>query len=416
MTYLEEISSIKNITRSWNLIKKKRNVVPGVDGIDVDEFSKNQNEFIKKISSDLKSDKYVFQKVKRISIPKKSGKPRPIGIYIIRDKIVQKSLQSLFERKNKNGFCLFPDIYNTVSIGFVNGKYKGEAVGVKSAITKIRAQYKLGYKYITTADIKDFFNVIDKSNLKKRIIDKLTPDKSLNRIIDDCLNPEVIEMDRYSQKETALPSTNEGVAQGSVLSPLFSNIFMSEFDKSVEKLNIPAIRYADDFAFFSKSKFCAKKDLRRIKKLLKDTTSLEFHPDGSDKAPYRYKISSWGKFLGIKFKKIDHSNRWEIHPILDNLDTELKIIKNCLFADDNLSLLEKINSINRNISGWLSTYLYVGCTKKSLKEMYKKIKLVYELEINNILQKRGITVRQLSSSELVFLGVLKPNFKNKKKK
>jgi retron-type reverse transcriptase len=365
----------------------------------------------------MRSNKYVFQKVKRVNIPKKSGKTRPIGIYIIRDKIVQKTIQSLFERKNKDSTGLFPEIYNKVSIGFISGKYKGEAVGVKTAINRIKENQMAGYEYITTADIKDFFNVINKEILKNKIITALSPDTSLLKVIDDCLNPMVIEVDRYSQLETTLPSTGEGVAQGSVLSPLFSNIFMAEFDKKIESLKIPSIRYADDFAFFSKTRTHAKRDLHKIEKILKQMTTLEFHPIDSPKGPHIYKITSWGEFLGIQFKKINHSNRWEINPTSEKVDAELEKIKDQFSVDNNKSLFEVLSYINRNIFGWFSTYAYTGCTQKALNKIYRDIKISYESQVNDLLQAKRITNHVLSSTDLNYLGVLIPSFrKNNKNK
>ena len=159
MNYLQEVSSHKQLKQAWRHVRRKRNVTPGIDGESVKDFNSKIRTNLIKISTDLKKNKYQFSKVEEIKIPKHSNTAiqafRAIRIYSIRDKIVQRSIQISLERIGKTS--LFPELKNNISIGFVQKGFSGEAVGVKLAVNKTKQYYKEGCKYLTTMDIKDFF-------------------------------------------------------------------------------------------------------------------------------------------------------------------------------------------------------------------------------------------------------------------
>ena len=250
MLLLNEVASISQLRDAWESIKRKGKNTPGVDNITLSSFASNLPKNIKEISIELKAKTYCFNAVLQRSIPKPGkSQERHIGLYTIKDKVVQKSIQISLERKRRNTASLFPDIYNNVSIGFISRrKNMDEPLGVRKAIEQIKKNYQDGYPVMVTADIKDFFDIIPKKQLYGKIIKRL-PDASTNWLIKQTLHPLVLKQDRFTGIIKPIDATEAGVTQGSILAPLYSNIFLSDFDLYLQNNNIRALRYADDFAF-----------------------------------------------------------------------------------------------------------------------------------------------------------------------
>lgn len=405
MTLLAEVASFTQLVKAWKHVKKKDS--PGIDDKTVENFSIGLRGNLKNISKELQEKKYEFNTVLETEIPKKDkSKLRKIRIFTLRDKIVQKSLQLTFEKKRKTGI-LFPDIRNSVSIGFLEKLGSNEYLGVKKAIKEVKRNYRKGYHVMTSADIQDFFDEINQDKLFKTIKFQLSPDDSLDWLIKKLLNPKVVKKDRFHGNFIDLPSSKSGVSQGSIISPLLSNIYLAKFDKKIEQLGIPALRYADDFAFFSKSMEIAKSDLEKIKKILLKDTKLSFHPNDSNKKPAHYNLKNnnrHGIYLGIKFER-KHLNSWVISPIISKIDEVKKKIKNKLDPQNDLTLIERISFINRSLKGWMGCYKHVGCTKRNLNATYKDLITIYGVELNNLLVKKKIIRKELTSNQLTFLGL-----------
>lgn len=280
MSLIKEVSSLSQLGRAWSALKRNKDVTPGIDRETIELFDINFRANLANISKKLRSKSYKFSEVIQKPIPKHPGskKTRDIRIFTLRDKIVQKSIQISLEKKSDKKY--FPEINNSVSVGFLK-----KVSGVKEAVKRIKKYHKNGFEVLTSADIAKFFDVINRSKLKKIITKRLAPDTSINWLLDQCLSPEVIKMDRNLENKTFLPDTHEGVSQGSILSPLFSNIYLMSFDKALEKSKILAIRYADDLAILSKNLTAAKIELSKVEKILLKESGLKFHPFGTDKEP-----------------------------------------------------------------------------------------------------------------------------------
>lgn len=160
----DKIYRIDILKESWKRVKANRGV-GGIDKISIaDVKTYGEEKLIAEISEVLKSGKYRPRPVKRVYIPKADGKKRPLGIPIIRDRIVQMAtkivVEPIFEADSKN--C---------SYGF---RPKRSA---KQAMDKI---YEVADKgdalWVIDADIKDYFGSINHEKLmllvEQRISDR----------------------------------------------------------------------------------------------------------------------------------------------------------------------------------------------------------------------------------------------------
>ncbi len=419
MNYLLEIASFDQLRQSWGHVKRKRKVTPGIDDVSIEDFDNSWKGNIKFISKQLTEDKYTFNKVVQRHILKKRGKSekRPIRLYCVRDKVVQTSLRITLEKKRGDGQTLFPEIQNSISIGFLDKQYfKGDAVGVKLAIKRVRDLYKNGYKHFINFDIKDFFENVKRDELDTILSSRLMPDDKLARLIEDVLNPRVVEADRYSKEETLLPKTGSGVAQGSVISPLLTNIYLMNFDRGLEKNGILAMRYADDILVAARNKTQAKKLMPKVASLLKKHSSLEFHPVEGGKGPKINNVHVGLEFLGVYMQKTEKGNQWCVRPSDDKISEQKRNIAGSLSPRKRESLYSRIDYLNRSIASWFGTYTYAGCTKREIRKIYAEFKRIYTSQVNHLLRVNRIAKKELSREQMEFLGVLPPNLKTRKRR
>lgn len=399
---LGKIANRKTISRAWDVVKKNKNVAPGIDDMTVALFEQSKNTHIDTIVKQLKNKTYQFQPSRRKAIPKGSGKgTRNIHIFTIRDKIVQQAIARLFLSNSKEK-ALFPEVYNNIGIA-----YLPKTNGVKISVDKVKEKYKEGNNYLCSMDIQDFFDNISGQKLYEKITTKL-PDDSLNWLVKNTIDQEVYILD---EKDTV-----SSVLQGSVLAPLYSNIFLADFDSSVEKSGIPAIRYADDIAIFSKTSEEAKLSRNKVRKLLQDTTGLDFYPDDHKKKGS--KIMSFGQyviFLGIRYSK-STKQYLKIEPSSEKISSQKEKVDK-FFAEQTYSIAENILRINLSIKSWHSHYTTCGCHQAPMREAIRDICNHYNTATSSLLATNGITDKKLlTTSQLHILGVLKPNVLKKKTK
>jgi RNA-directed DNA polymerase len=151
------------LEKAWQQVKKN-NGVGGIDEVSIDYIKAyGEHKFIKEISEELKEDKYRPKPVKRIHIPKKDGSKRPLGIPIIKDRIVQMATKIVMEP-------IFEADFKEYSYGF---RVKRSA---HDALEVIRKECNKGGWWVLDADIKNYFGNINHDKLmilvKQRISDR----------------------------------------------------------------------------------------------------------------------------------------------------------------------------------------------------------------------------------------------------
>ena len=82
---------MKTLTLAWEHVKKNKGA-GGIDGVSIADYDKDAEENLKKLLDNLRAKTYRPQPVRRVYIPKKNGKMRPLGVPTINDRIVQQAL------------------------------------------------------------------------------------------------------------------------------------------------------------------------------------------------------------------------------------------------------------------------------------------------------------------------------------
>lgn len=189
-------------------------MTPGVDGETVDGMSLDK---IMRIIDALRHERYRFQPAKRIYIPKKNGKKRPLGLPVWSDKLVGEVLRLLLE-------AYYEPTFSSRSHGFRPRR------GCHTALSEVTDQWK-GTTWFIEGDISDCFGSLD-HEITISILAENIHDNRFLRLLRNMLEAGYLEDWVYN-------TTLSGAPQGGVVSPILSNIYLDRLDKFAENTLIP---------------------------------------------------------------------------------------------------------------------------------------------------------------------------------
>ena len=172
---------------------------------------------IGEIIAAMRGERYRFAPVRRVYIPKKNGKLRPLGLPSWSDKLVGEVVRLLLEA------CYEPR-FSGRSHGFRKGR------GCHTALRDVQNTWT-GTVWFVEGDISDCFGKIDHEILMKILAEKILDNRFL-RLIRNMLKAGYMEEWQYYK-------TLSGTPQGGVVSPFLSNIYLDKLDEYVERELIP---------------------------------------------------------------------------------------------------------------------------------------------------------------------------------
>jgi len=271
----QTIFSQASLEEALGLIKSKGS---GLDKEVLEAFKADAEHALAQLRQELISDAYAPQPIQKITIPKNETEFRPIALASVRDKVVQRALVTAIEP-------YFDKRMSNKSYGYRRDK------SVLKAIHRCQDFINRGMFWVYKTDIENFFETIDHTLLLK-LLDREIEDKRIIRLISLYLQNGGFY--KYDYIEHV-----EGVHQGDILSPLLSNIYLTEMDHYLESIEIEFVRYADDFVLFFKYKKQIAPVVEKLTIFLK-TLSLNL----SSSKSYRANIFADGfTFLGTFFKE-----------------------------------------------------------------------------------------------------------------
>jgi len=245
---VDKVYSRKNLSLAWERVRANHGA-SGADGVTIEEFEAKLDENLERLHKELREDTYQPRAVRRLEIPKRGapGKTRPLGIPSVYDRLCQQALVNRLEP-------IFERVFDPSSFGYRKGRKTADA------LTKIWREVESGNEWIVDADLKDFFGSVDHEKLLT-LIGKQIADGRVLKLIQQMLKA------GYEERGQKF-ATPSGTPQGSVASPLLSNILLTPFDKEMRRHGYQLTRWADDWVVTCRTRAEAKYALARAVKIL----------------------------------------------------------------------------------------------------------------------------------------------------
>jgi len=267
---------------------KPGNMTPGADGQTIDQMNLNR---IEKLITSLKDESYQPQPSRRVYIPKKNGKMRPLGVPAFDDKLLQEVVRMVLE-------AIYEGQFENTSHGFRPNR------SCHTALAQVKDTFS-GVKWFVEGDIKGFFDNINHNVLINTLKERISDDRFI-RLIRKFLNAGYLENWKFHNSYSGTP-------QGGVASPILANIYLNKLDKYMKE-------YTENFDRGKNRKGCkqSKKLVYKRKCIL---SKLEVVKDQTQKAELIKQLKASQK------ESINFSSG-------DEMDTNYKRLKYVRYADD----------------------------------------------------------------------------------
>ena len=257
----------------------------GVDGQTTKQISEHWPKVQERLESELRQGQYRPQPALRVWIPKPgTSEQRPLGVPVVRDRVVQAALRHLLEP-------IFERDFAEQSYGFRPGR------SCLHALQRVEELLTNGYTWVVDVDLKSYFDTIPRKRLLGEIQKRIADGKVL-RLLEDYLEAGVMETGKGWQP------TEQGTPQGSVISPLLSNIYLNPLDHKMAQQGYEMVRYADDAVVCCRTEAEAQKALAELAAWT-EGAGLILHPTKTRI------VSAVGKggfdFLGYHFERYQDS-------------------------------------------------------------------------------------------------------------
>ena len=395
------ITTEENIKLAYrNLKKNAGSKTPGTDGKTIADLAKvSEAELIQVVQR--KFDWYQPQSVRRKEIPKGNGKMRPLGIPTIMDRLIQQCVLQVMEPICEAKFC-------ETSNGFRPNR------GVENALAQAeKHMQKSNLHIVIDIDVKGFFDNVHHGKLLRQIWAMGIHDKKLLSIISAMLKAEV----------AGIGFPEKGTPQGSIISPLLSNIVLNELDWWITSqwVDIPTrheysgrmhangtkdqskkyrelrktklkecyiVRYADDFKIFCRKHSDAVRLFAAVKVWLKERLNLDISPEKSKIVNLKHDYSD---FLGFRIKV--HKGKNNQYVVISHIapkalqkikDTAKEKVKAIQHSSDDMAEYAAVNNYNSYVMGIHNYYSMATAANPDMQTLAYEIKI----SIKNRLQER----------------------------
>jgi len=347
---------------AWDRVRSNKGArTAGVDGRNAMSINAEQGveDFLDRLRTSLKDSSFRPLPVRERMIPKAGGKLRRLGIATITDRVVQASLKLVLEPIWENDFL-------PCSYGFRPNRRAHDAVA------EVRFLATYSYEWIVEGDIKACFDEISHPALMDRVRQRVG-DRRVLALVKAFLKAGILGEDR------TLRDTNAGTPQGSILSPLLSNVALSVLDEHIAQApggpgasaverakrrrhglaNYRLVRYADDWCLAVSGTNADAKQLKEEIAGVLTTMGLRLSPEKT----LITHIDEGLDFLGwhIQRRRKRGTDRYYVYtyPSRKALKSVTGKVKKICRQNHNLPLKVLLHRLNSLLRGW-TTYFRAG--------------------------------------------------------
>jgi RNA-directed DNA polymerase len=274
----DKVYAKATLEAAWQRVKRNGGAA-GVDNVSVKRFASREQAYLDELHEALKLERYRPQPVKRVMIPKPGGKQRPLGIPVVKDRIVQGAVKLVIEP-------IFEREFLPVSHGFRPER------SAREALREVDVALKEGLSWVVDADLASYFDSIPHEPLMDRIGEHISDGKVL------ALIKSFLKQDVLSGLDCWTPV--RGSPQGAVLSPLLANLYLHGLDREMSTRGYRMVRYADDFVILCATREQAQEALARVRGWV-EAVGLNLHPEKTQVGDCRIEGQGF-EFLGYRFE------------------------------------------------------------------------------------------------------------------
>lgn len=337
------VCKIETLREAYALTKGNEGA-PGIDGVTFDAIEAQGVEaFLKQIRDELTERNYVPLPARRQEIPKDGGKVRVLSIPAIRDRVVQGALKLILEP-------IFEADFQPGSFGYRPNRTAHDAVTwVAEAIVQQKTR-------VIDIDLRSYF-------------DNVRHDCLLSKVAQRVSDADVMHLLKIMLKANG----KRGVPQGGVISPLLSNIYLTEVDKMLDRAKevtrhgrytgIEYARFADDLVILVDAHPRRDWLMKAVEKRLREELAklqVEVNEEKSRTVDLG-QGESFG-FLGFDFRRIrSRKGKWcaQYTPKLKKRTALLRELKDVFRRHQSQPVRRVVQLINPMLRGWVN-YFAIG--------------------------------------------------------
>lgn len=326
----------------WSAYQKvvRNDGAPGVDGLTVGSFKDWLKMHWPGVRAALLDGEYMPAAVRAVDIPKPSGGVRTLGIPTVLDRLIQQALLQILQP-------IVEPTFSASSYGFRPGR------SAHQAVRAAKHYVQDGRTWVVDIDLETFFDRVNHDILMSRVarhVEDARVLKLIRRYLEAGLMRDGVETVR-----------DRGTPQGGPLSPLLSNILLTDWDRELEKRGHAFCRYADDCNIYVRSEAAGQRVMASMKAFLYGRLQLLVNEAKSACA------RPWNrKFLGYTLTYAGGRIRLKVAP--ESVTRLTGRVRELVRRGSGQSLTHTIETLNPVLRGWVG-YFHLSESEKVWKEL-----------------------------------------------
>jgi len=335
---MEAVVERGNLWLAYRRVAENRGA-PGIDDLTVAEFKDWLKGHWPSVKAALLDNRYLPEVVRAVDIPKPSGGVRTLGIPTVLDRLIQQALLQVLQP-------IFEPEFSESSYGFRPGR------NAQQAVLAAQRYVHEGRRWVVDIDLEKFFDRVNHDMLISRVARQVKDDRILKLIR------------RYLEaglmREGMVEARRQGTPQGGPLSPLLSNILLTDWDRELERRGHAFCRYADDCNIYVRSEAAGQQLLARMTTFLQERLRLQVNESKSACA------RPWTrKFLGYSLTA-HRQAKLRIAP--ESLQRLMARVRELMRQGRGRSLFATIGALNPVLRGWMGYFQFTQ-SKRPLEEL-----------------------------------------------